>query len=463
MKRNDEINENSINDLIQYAEDDFENDDFSNYESDDFDVADNTDDDKFVDVDSVYDLGDIDGFEEAMSDIDDDIPKYHFGKKSIIICIIVIAALFGLKMCSLSMIGNYKSNFSANISRFIREKPEKVQIPESSEEPKKEYITEIENSNIISFEDASEAEFVPYRNGILCAKMNYMSYINQYGEAEWEIDTAIVNPILKTNGGYILLAERGNNKICLYSDNKLIYDVDDSNSIMSASLSSNGDVVLVTGKTSYRGGISVYNKSGLQIFAWSSGSDTVICADISSSTRKIAVALLNTDETIKTVIQLFDVNRSESYARAELPDTVVYELAFVGDKVNAFGDNRLTGISSNGEIIYDNVFDNVSLVHSAYDLNGNKLLAFNDGNMPILCFYNKKGVQKSTVTLDGVADNIDVRNKYILYGVGRDIYFGKTEKMSLKYTATMDIRGLVILSENTFAVIYSNSIELVTI
>ena len=81
------------------------------------------------------------------------------------------------------------------------------------------------------------------------------------------------------------------------------------------------------------------------------------------------MALLNSDVTAKTTVQLFNVNETESYAKIEMPDTVVYELQFVGDKVNSFGDNRVTGISSSGKIVYDNDFSNVQLTHSAIDSN----------------------------------------------------------------------------------------------
>lgn len=295
-------------------------------------------------------------------------------------------------------------------------------------------------------------------------EMNHMSYIDGTGTVVWEIDTAIVDPILKVDGNYILIAEKGRNKICLYIDNKLQYDVDDPDTVMSAELSSNGDVVVVTDKSSYRGGISVYNKSGEQIFSWASGSDAVICADISAASRSVAVALLNSDVTAKTTVQLFNVNETESYAKIEMPDTVVYELQFVGDKVNAFGDNRVTGISSSGKIVYDNDFSNVQLTHSAIDSNGNKLLAFDDGNIPMLNLYSKNGFFKNSTTLIGVTDFIDINKKYILYNIGRDIYFGKTNsKVMSKYTAAMDIKNLIIVSDTTFVVIYSNSLEVVTV
>ena len=95
-----------------------------------------------------------------------------------------------------------------------------------------------------------------------------MSYIDGTGTVVWEIDTAIVDPILKGRRKLYFNCRKGRNKICLYIDNKLQYDVDDPDTVMSAELSSNGDVVVVTDKSSYRGGISVYNKSGEQIFSW---------------------------------------------------------------------------------------------------------------------------------------------------------------------------------------------------
>lgn len=87
------------------------------------------------------------------------------------------------------------------------------------------------------------------------------------------------------------------------------------------------------------------------------------------------------------------------------------------------------------------IFPNVQLTHSAIDSNGNKLLAFDDGNIPMLNLYSKNGFLKNSTTLIGVTDFIDINKKYILYNIGRDIYFGKTNsKVMSKYTAAMDIK-----------------------
>ena len=328
MKNDDEINESSISDLIHYAEDEKRNTFDDEPETDDelddeiTEKDDETVSDKEETVSEEISEETEEIKEEPISEEIDEEPKENNSEeektlsnnvnydddidypdyetdvgffddlkigdhKGIIIGVIIgIIVVIAFITIDTGIIGNYKNNFSNNISKvFKTSKTDKNQLPDPTQKPDEQYNTEIKSNEIVSFEGANETEFVPYKNGVVCAKMNHMSYIDGTGTVVWEIDTAIVDPILKVDGNYILIAEKGRNKICLYIDNKLQYDVDDPDTVMSAELSSNGDVVVVTDKSSYRGGISVYNKSGEQIFSWASGSDAVICADISAASR----------------------------------------------------------------------------------------------------------------------------------------------------------------------------------
>lgn len=481
-KDNDRIDENSINDLIQYAEEEsntqVEETSQEVYEEPVEEqveelVKEETIDNSYQqytdeETDELTQEDEVESYyvEDYIDDEELVFEENKSSKKGIVLGIIIgLIVVIVFVVTDSGIIGNYKSNFSSNVSNVFKNfKSDENQLPDQTESPKEQYNTEIVSNTIVSFDEANDTEFVTYRNGILCAKMNYLSFIDETGAVVWEIKTAVVEPILKAEGNYILLAEKGRNKICLYSDSNLIYDVDDPDSILTADLSSNGDVVVVTNKSLYKGGISVYNKTGNLIFSWASGSDTVISADISAASRRVAVALLNTDSTAKTVVQLFDVNETESYSKVNIENTVVYDIKFIGDTINAFGDNRITGISIGGKIIYDNVFSDEQLTHSVMDKKGNKLLSFDDGNIPMINRYNKNGSLKDSITLLGVADFIDISEKDVIYNIGRDVYFGRIgTKVTSKYTSTMDIKKLLIISDNTFVIVYSNSLEFVTI
>lgn len=469
MKEEDDFfddDNNEIDNLIQYSDD--EN------TSDTEKPPENRQDGKHPEPTSYEESYESDEYDEY--DIDEYFDDIYSGQrprrkdKSSIGFGILFGVLAGIAIIAIFMtvdsgvIGRYKNNFAANFSKmFANFKSDKPQYSETPS-PDSVYSSKTENSVMVSFDGANNTEFMPYKNGIVCARMNYMSFIDKTGAVIWETETAIVNPILKTAGNYIMLAEDGRNKICLYEGSKLMYDTDDPDSIIGANVSSNGDVIAVTNKSSYKGGISVYNKTGARIFSWASGSDTVLSADISASSRRAAVSLLNTDTTVKSSILLFNINQSDSYAKIEANDTVIFDISFKGDVLNAFGDNRIVGISDNGKIVYDTVFDNAQLTHSAADDSGNKLLSLDDGNIPIINMYSSNDELIGSVPLTGVTDFIDIEGKKLLYNIGRDVFFGKINSKSiLKYTAAMDIKKLMIISKDTFVIVYSNSLEIVTV
>lgn len=479
MKKDDDfINENSINDLIRYAEEESDTPEESYEEETDTYDDEQTDEAEEIREEvieekpaareeSVYeDYADYYETEDDSGEIVFEEDKKNTRKGIIIGVIVGILAIIAFITIDSGIIGNYKSNFANNFSKIFANFKVDKQIEEIKPTPKPDaqYNTEIKDNVIISLGDVSGTEFEPYNNGILYASMNHLSFVDNTGNVVWEMDTAIVDPIIDAKGNYILLAEKGRNKICLYNDRKLVYDVDDPDNIMAAKVSSNGDVVAVTDKSSYKGGISVYNKSGAQIFSWASGSDTVMSADISAASRCVAVSLLNTEVTAKTTIQLFNVNETKSYAKVDIDDTVIFDMEFTGDTLSAFGDNRIVGISAKGKLIYDNTFENVQLTHCAIDDDGNKLLSFDDGNIPMLNMYSKKGTLKESVTLTGVTDFIDINGRDVLYNIGRDVYFGRINSKDItKYTATMDIKDLLVISDNVFVIVYSNSFEVVAI
>lgn len=460
----DNFDTSAIDDLIQYDEDDTpDTEEISDTAEEAFDTE-----EEAFDTEETYAEEPEIPYEELSDSFDEDDFIYEKKgiKKGIIIgAVIGIIAVISFISIDSGIIGNYKNNFAKNFSSIFKNfKSDSYSAVQTTSKSDTQYKTDIKNNTIVSIEEAVKTEFAPYKDGIVFANMNHLTYLDNAGNIVWETDTAVVDPILKAEGNYIMLAENGGNKICLYGDRRLIYDVNDADTIIAAELSSVGDVVAITDKSSYKGGISVYNKSGARIFSWASGGSMVISADISAASRRVAVATLNTENTVGTTVQLFDVNKTDSYAKLDIAGTVVFDMEFTGDLLTAFGDNRITGISAGGRLLYDNAFESEQLTHSAIDANGNKLLSLDNGNIPMINMYNKKGKLKSSVTLTGVTDFIDISDKNILYNLGRDVYFGKVNSNDIgKYTATMDIKKLIITGKNSFVIVYSNSIEIVTV
>lgn len=495
--KDEEMNENSIDGLITYSENDnadtdnipaieaeFDAEPFDD-EAQDTEISDiiaETDDEYIengYDEDDEYESGEYEEDDSVIFDDDDeyfDMPDEENApdgtnrkiKRLIVIASLVLGmtAVAAFISIDTGIIGAYKTNFAKNFSRLFGHFFTQNQSVVSEDTPSADenYNTNIQNSITVSPAGIMNAQIEPYKDGIVCASANYLSYIDTSGSVVWEINTVIAEPLLSVQGSYILIAEKGRNKLCLYNDKSAVYETDDSDNIISVRVSPAGDAVLVTDKASYKGGISVYNKIGEQIYSWASGSDTVISADISSPSRKIAVSLLNTETKAKSVIHLFDINEAQSFSQINVEDAVMFNLRFTGNTLSAFGDNRLVVLSDNGKVISDNSLEEVQLTHSAMDSGGEKILSFDDGTIPMLRVYDSNGSEQFNAKIRGIPDYIDVEGKTVLYNIGRDIYCGRIGIGNMtKYTAAMDIKKLMLISQNTFAIVYSNSIEFVKI
>lgn len=333
---------------------------------------------------------------------------------------------------------------------------------ETNEESNTDYVFGTKRTYMIPYEGAADGAFSVYGEGIVCARSNNLSYINKEGKTEWVIETAIASPLLKSEGKYILAAENGGSRFALYEGSELLYDLNCGHRIKNCNVSAGGDVVLVLDKDGYKGGISVYNRYGKEVFIWSSGQNEVLCADISSASRRVSAGLLNCDSGVYSIIQIFDITKEDPSAAVRFDNTIIFDIGYTGDIVTGYGDNSMICMTSTGRVIIDRRYDKVEIAHNTHDNDGNKAILFDSDNIPIIQVYNRKGTIKSEMVAEELADCMDIEDNYVIYNSGRDVLLRKSGSERVRvYTATMDILGLHIIDRNTFAVIHSNSIEIV--
>lgn len=319
------------------------------------------------------------------------------------------------------------------------------------------------NSISIAKSNATNAQYTRYSDLLLCADETSMIAYNKSGQVAWEVPLQIGTPILKTKGAYILVAESGGKKLMLFKGKKQIYATETSDEIVSACVSSAGDVAVVMNKAYYKGSVGVYNKKGTPVFVWNSGADSVLDADISSGARRLAVSLLGTTDTLKSTVMFFDITKTEAYDSVSYDGCVLFDIEFIGETLNAVGDDRIIGISTNAKQQWETEYSGKILNHYKIENTGNKLFAFDNQNISSLELLNGSGKSVKTLKAELLPDYIDIYSGYCAYNSGRDIMFGKFSGKDLKkYSAPKDVQGVTILNNNLVAVVYSSSIELVT-
>ena len=395
---------------------------------------------------------------------------------TIIMCImLVLSYLF--YVTDTGIVGIYKSNFSYNFSLIMRVfgieyNPQKdmpiignsnpfVTTAHANEAESEIIYTSInERKASVPFSGADTADFKKYRNGVVCAKSNYLCFINKNGDKKWEYETQISNPVVSVSGNYIAVAGKDSTHLNLYKGKKLLYAVNVSDKIKSCSVSEKGDVALVTDKTAYKGGVLVINKKGEEVFSWISGVNYITSAAMLKS-RNVAVSLVSTENNVKSYVMLFDIYSTEPINGTEITDALVFDSVSYKNNVYVNADSSVSSVNSDGELNYSIRFDNTDITHTATDKKGWRAVSYTEGNLPYINVYNRRGNLYSTAQTESVPTHIDLYKSTVLYNNGRDILCGEADGIKSRYSAPMTVKNLIMMNHNTYMVVYENSIEII--
>lgn len=314
----------------------------------------------------------------------------------------------------------------------------------------------------IALNDASNSRYARYDKGILVVNDNLMTLYSNSGKTMWSVPIQISEPILKVSGNKILIAEENGKKFELYSGKKSLYKKEIENNIINANLSSDGDVTLVTEMDYYKGSVSVYNKSGEEIFLRNFGSDSVLVSAISKQ-RKLAVSLLSVNERVNSKIVFLDINKTDDGTSKVYENTLVYDLDFSGETLFAYCDDKILALNKNGKEKWREEFGEKNLYYYNKDTSNNRLLLLDNSNEGEFILFNTSGISKKMKT-DIIPVFCDVNSNKIIYNDERNIYLSKTNGDHLaKYTASRDIYKVFFIDSKNVLVVYNSSIEFLKI
>jgi len=298
-------------------------------------------------------------------------------------------------------------------------------------------------------------------NGKIVAvnETSYCGY-NAKGELLWSVPIQMQQPQVTVRGKYVLINETGAKKILLFKEKKQVFETSCQENIISADLSKKGDVVVVTDKRYYKGQVLVYNKKGELIFAWGSGSYSILDAAISPK-RKVAISLLNTDAGANSLIYCMDVNGKEKYKTGNFKNSVIFELEFSGENLNAIADNRCIGISAKGKTQWEHSFGDKTLTNMDIAANGTKLFLLEKDGMGELMIISAKGKKYNSIKTESMPNVVSIKEDHLAYNSGRDIIVTDIKgKHSYRASCGSDIKHMQVIKKDKIFCAYSSSIQI---
>lgn len=420
----------------------------------------------------------------------------------IIIALCVVIFAFFMSDTGADFVAGYGTNFKNNVNsifkklnitlpeswqKFLDSVPEEEQPETEYDRLKQEYDkqreeeeknadkqTELDNDEYISknishtgkniaVENASAGRYARYGGGILSAAETSLSFYSRDGEVKWSVPIQISSPVLRVSGDFILLFEKNGQKFSVYNGQKKLYSKSTEAKISAGSISSSGDASFVIERGDYKGSVSVYNKSGKEVYLWNSGTYRVLDADISRS-RRLAVALLDTETATSSKIYFFDISKSDVDEKIDIADTLVFDIAFDGDVLNAFADNKILGVSGNGKIKWTYDSEGKNMMAYSMSSGGTKAVVFDNSNASEIALISGSGSQKESIKPEVLPDFADVYDERILYNMGRTLVLTTLSGDVLsQYTCSRDIKRAYIINSDNIFIVYNSSIEFLNV
>lgn len=324
----------------------------------------------------------------------------------------------------------------------------------------KEAVTYSSNdARPIAFDAAENAMYAEYNDSILAVSETHYQAYSKGGKLLWDIPIQMQSPSLVVRGKYVLINERGSKKVSLYKGKNELFTIKTPENIITADLSPKGDIVAITDKEHFKGQVMVINKSGQTIFAWDSGSYNILDAAISKD-RRVSVSLLNTDSGADSFITCFGVDGKTKFKTDNFENSLIFDLEYIGDRLNAIADNRSLGLNKKGKILWDYDFSGKTLQNYAIAKNGSKFLLFKSGGSGEIIILSAGGKVYSPIVPETIPDAVSIKSDYIAYNSGRDVIITDFKgKKFLKATCDSNIKQLFAIGPKNVFCVYSSSIQ----
>lgn len=322
--------------------------------------------------------------------------------------------------------------------------------------------------------NSQNSKVFAYSDKVAILENGTLSIYNSSAKKISDIQVSMANPIYKTAGEYLLIADEGGNSFYLINDESLQWKKTIDGQISKITVNKNGAVGIVVTGTTYKSILIMYDISGNENFRTYLATTLATDIAISNNSRFLSFIEINTTgASIISKVKTISVDK----AKNEPKDAIIYtyeldsnvlaiKLCYSGDDIKLMTDVNLNKLKDGNLQKIDDFSDDISFADITLDNNmveikENKSKAINadyevdfinDENQKVNVYYFQDAIKSMVCYGSNVALNF-----------GNEIEFVNTRgNLVKKYTSLKNIKDIQI-ADKIAAIIYKDNVEILAL
>lgn len=270
----------------------------------------------------------------------------------------------------------------------------------------------------------------------------------------------MTDPIVKAAGRRFLLYDRGGTKLVVRMRDKVLFEKEFDYKIISANISSDGWITVVTAAQRYASQLHVWNSAyDEEIFTWSSSGEYIICSAADSGSKTVAAATLtaNASGQMVTTVHIFTTEAAMELGKKEFGGEAAVSLEYNSSgNVKIICDSMAAVVDRSGNVIGRYDFDRklISCVN-AHGTSGMALVfdRYTEARATDVTFIGSRGEQVKTVSVSGKFLCANGNSSHAaVYCDGTATVFDYSGNKTAELTSEQDALLILLTKESVFAV-----------
>lgn len=288
------------------------------------------------------------------------------------------------------------------------------------------------------------------------------------------IDINITNPMIHSNGDYLVIAEKGGKNFCVIYQNELLWQNNIEGSISNVTINPNGYVSVIVTNTTYKSVVIAYNNKGTELFKTYLSSTYALCTDISNNNRYLAIGEVDYSGTIiKSKVKIISIDLAKNDPKNSIVNSYESQSGEVITNINyQSGDNAYCMFSSYIEKVNQNENEKViefndNMLFADIYLKNSLVLFEKQSSGLFSCEYQIRIINLSTKKENLYFQDLNLikslktsNNNIILNFVNSVQILTKNGWLSKNYVSTKEIKDIIV-SDKIIGIIYKDKIEII--